>query len=186
MGGRFIAVVGPSGVGKDTVMQALVAADARLGLVRRVITRPAEAGGEDFVGATEADFAKREAAGEFALSWPAHGLRYGIPNSVRADLDAGRILLANLSRKRLTEAAAAFPGMLVLNLTAAPEVLAARLAARGRETEEDIAKRLTRRVALPEGLDVLTLDNGGDLEDTVRAALSHIFADRALDTPEHA
>ena len=44
----MIAVVGPSGVGKDTVTQALVDAAPQLSLVRRVITRAADAGGEDY------------------------------------------------------------------------------------------------------------------------------------------
>ncbi|MEO0912102.1 MAG: hypothetical protein AAFY59_03810 [Pseudomonadota bacterium] len=40
MTGRFIAVVGPSGVGKDSVMAGMAARTGQLKLVRRVITRP--------------------------------------------------------------------------------------------------------------------------------------------------
>ena len=54
MSGRMIAVVGPSGVGKDTVTQALVDAAPQLSLVRRVITRAADAGGEDYDAASPA------------------------------------------------------------------------------------------------------------------------------------
>ena len=43
--GRLIAVVGPSGVGKDSVMAGLVLLRAKLHLVRRMITRPANVGG---------------------------------------------------------------------------------------------------------------------------------------------
>ncbi|MFC6760861.1 hypothetical protein ACFQFQ_17395 [Sulfitobacter porphyrae] len=39
--GRFIAVVGPSGVGKDSVMAGMVARARDLVAVRRVITRAA-------------------------------------------------------------------------------------------------------------------------------------------------
>ena len=59
MTGRFIAIVGASGVGKDSVMAALAASDPRLRLVRRVITRPSAAGGEDFDGVTEDAFHAR-------------------------------------------------------------------------------------------------------------------------------
>jgi ribose 1,5-bisphosphokinase len=50
MTGRLIAIVGPSGVGKDSVMIALQKQDARIVLARGVITRPSETGCEDFEG----------------------------------------------------------------------------------------------------------------------------------------
>ncbi|MEL6451180.1 MAG: phosphonate metabolism protein/1,5-bisphosphokinase (PRPP-forming) PhnN [Pseudomonadota bacterium] len=176
MTGRLIAVVGPSGVGKDTVMQAIAAADPRLGLVRRVITRPSDAGGEDFDGVTVPTFEARKAAGDFALSWGAHGLFYGIPAAIDADLAAGRDLLANLSRGALRQARARFPGLVVLSLTADPAVLAARLAARGREDADDIARRLARAGSgLPDGIDAVEIDNSGDLARTVATALAALY-----------
>ena len=170
MTGRFIAIVGPSGVGKDSVMAGLAASDPRLGMVRRVITRPSEAGGEDFDGVSEADFDAMVAQGAFALHWAAHGLRYGIPATVGTDLAAGRDMLANLSRGALTAAQARFDPCLIINLTARRDVLAQRLAARGRETAEDIARRLERAdYALPEGVEAASIDNSGDLASTVQA-----------------
>lgn len=170
---RVIGVVGPSGVGKDTVMAALAAAEPRLALVRRVITRPSTAGGEAFEAVTEAEFAARQAAGAFALDWAAHGLRYGIPAGLPADRD----VLVNLSRAVLTRAAQVFgPGFMVLALQATPAVLAARLAARGREDAAMIAARLARRGdPLPDGLQVVTLDNSGALADTVAAARAALY-----------
>ena len=168
--GRLIAVVGPSGVGKDSVMEGL-AATPGFALVRRVITRPSEAGGEAFDGVTQKAFDRMAGQGAFALHWQAHGLSYGIPAAETARLAQGTDLLVNLSRAVLVEASRRFPGLIVLNLTAAPEVLAARLAARGRETPQDIARRLARAdLALPQGLDIRTVDNGGALPDTIRAA----------------
>ena len=89
MMGRFIAVVGPSGVGKDSVMEGLAAADPSLCLARRVISRPATLGGEAFDGVSERAFRKAEDDGAFILSWHAHGWHYGIPQSVAiyADFD---------------------------------------------------------------------------------------------------
>lgn len=174
--GRLIAVVGPSGVGKDTVMEALAAAEPRLFLVRRVITRPSSAGGEVFEGVTEAEFAQREAAGAFALSWGAHELRYGVPHAVSEDLQSGKDGLVNLSRGVLGTANDCFPGLVVLSLTAAPEILASRLAARGRETAADIEKRLSRaRIDLPAGLNVVEIANEGPLEKTVDAARAALY-----------
>lgn len=173
MAGRIFAVVGPSGAGKDTLMAAAQAARPDLLLVRRVITRPESAGGEPFEGVTEAEFARRKAAGDFALDWQAHGLRYGIPAEVRRDLEAGRTVLFNGSRAMLAAASAAFPGLTVLHVTAAPEVLAARLAARGRETAEDIARRLARAVEpFPPGLTVTEIRNDGAIGAAVAALLA--------------
>ena len=173
MAGRLLGIVGPSGVGKDSVMEAVVAARPGLGLVRRVITRPSEAGGEEFEGVSEAEFAARAARGAFLLSWHAHGLHYGIPASVLDDLAAGRDLLVNLSRAVLSEAQAKVPGFACVALTAPVEVLADRLAARGRESREEIAGRLARAgFALPEGVHVVELDNSGPLERTVAAVLA--------------
>ncbi|MEI4485716.1 phosphonate metabolism protein/1,5-bisphosphokinase (PRPP-forming) PhnN [Frigidibacter sp. MR17.14] len=168
------AIVGPSGAGKDTLIAALVAARPGLHVVRRVITRPESAGGEPFEGVTEAEFARRRAAGGFALDWQAHGLRYGIPAATSGAVAEGRTVLFNGSRAMLAEAARVFPGLRVLVVTAPAAVLAERLAARGRESRADIAARLARAGAypLPEGLPVVTIDNGGALQAAVAEALA--------------
>jgi phosphonate metabolism protein PhnN/1,5-bisphosphokinase (PRPP-forming) len=163
----FVVVVGPSGAGKDTLMalaRERLGGDARFRFVRREITRPAEAGGEDHLAVTPDEFAARRAAGAYALSWEAHGLGYGIPADVAADVAAGRVVIANISRAKIAEAALMFP-TLALEITAPPEVLARRLAARGRETAEDIARRLARDVALPEGVRVARVVNDRSAEE---------------------
>ena len=68
---RLVAVVGPSGAGKDLLMRSAAETDPQIRLARRVITRPSAAGSEDFDGVSEAVFAQRVAAGEFALHWRA-------------------------------------------------------------------------------------------------------------------
>lgn len=176
MTGRFIAVVGPSGVGKDTVMTALAVAEPRLRLVRRVITRPASAGGEVFDGVDVAQFKAVRDADGFALWWQAHDLFYGIPASVEADLAAGYDLLANLSRGVLGAAQARFGGMITLSLTATPEVLAQRLAARGREDAGQITRRLARAsTGLPDSIAAITIDNSGALAHTVDQAQRALY-----------
>jgi ribose 1,5-bisphosphokinase len=158
-GTMLVLVVGPSGAGKDTVLglarQAL-AGDKRFRFVRRVITRPADAGGEDHEPVSEATFSERR----FALSWSAHGLRYGIPLDVFDDLARGIVVVANVSRGVIADAASTFP-VLVIEVTASTEILAQRLAARGRETADDIAKRLARDVSIPSDVAVDTVVNDG-------------------------
>jgi ribose 1,5-bisphosphokinase len=173
MQGRAIAVVGPSGAGKDTLIDAAMQARPDLLKARRVITRPTTAGGEDFDGATVAEFQRRAAAGDFILTWQAHGLHYAIPHGIMQDLNAGRDVILNLSRAVLVQARDQLPNLRVIMVTAAPEILAARLSARGRESTKDIATRLARAdYVLPDGLDVAYVDNSVDLRVGLQRFLS--------------
>jgi ribose 1,5-bisphosphokinase len=176
----LVLVVGPSGAGKDTLLDAAretMAGDPRFRFVRRVITRPADAGDEAHEAVTEAAFAART----FALAWQAHGLRYGIPADIAADLGAGRVVVANVSRGVITEAAARFP-VRVIEVNAPPEVLAARLATRGREDVADVAARLARTVAIPDGVLVETVMNNATVEDGVARFLAAL--NRAAETAQ--
>lgn len=69
--GRMIAVVGPSGVGKDSVMAGIVAAMPDISLVRRIITRAPGLGGEQYDAVSVSEFEEMKAAGQFALDWGA-------------------------------------------------------------------------------------------------------------------
>jgi len=163
----LVAVVGPSGAGKDTLMglaRARLAADPRFRFVQRAITRPAEAGGEAHRALDVAGFEAEREAGGFALWWRAHGLFYGIPRDIEDDLAARRVVVANLSRGVLADAAARYR-LRVLQVTAPAALLAARLAARGREAAGDIAARLAREAALPPGLDIATVMNDATPEE---------------------
>ncbi|MBS4010131.1 MAG: phosphonate metabolism protein/1,5-bisphosphokinase (PRPP-forming) PhnN [Roseovarius sp.] len=178
--GRLIAVVGPSGVGKDTLMRAMIAEHPGLRRARRVITRPPDPEGEGHEAVSDTEFDARLKEGGFALHWRAHGLRYGVPVGICLDLAAGRDLLVNLSRGVLAQAQARFAPFVILHLTATPQVLASRLVARGRETPQDIRERLTGAdMALPEGVGpVITLDTDAALPRLTKTALKAVYAVR--------
>ena len=151
--GLLVLVVGPSGAGKDTIMSAVavrLAADKSVVFPRRVVTRASANAAEDCHLMTVAEFQAAEAAGNFLLSWLAHGLHYGIPEPVRADLAAGRTVVINISRGVILAAEARVPRTAVVHITASPDVLALRIAARGRESIEEIRERLTREAPLPD------------------------------------
>ncbi len=159
---RLFLVVGPSGAGKDTLLAGVIAAEPRLHWARRVITRPESAGGEPFEGVTEAVFAQRLARGDFALQWRAHGLRYGVPF---AELPADRDVIVNGSRAAIPQALSAFPALKVIHITAPVAILADRLAARGRESRDEITARLSRAdLSLPTGLPVIEIVNDASPE----------------------
>lgn len=173
MSGTFIAVVGPSGSGKDTLIRAALAERPDLVAARRVISRPPDDATEVFESVDEAEFAAARVEGRFALDWHAHGLSYAIPVAVERDLARGRHVLANLSRQAVGAARARFRPFLALVVTAPPEVLARRLALRGRENAAAIAERLLRAgCTVPEGPDTVVVDNGGALGAGIRAFLA--------------
>lgn len=176
-----IAVVGPSGVGKDSVMEALVAAAPGILRVRRVITRPEGEEGEDFDRVSIEIFEQMVLDGAFALHWSAHGLHYGIPIEIEDQRQTANALLVNLSRSVLLNAQVVFGDLIVISLTADPEVLAQRLFVRGRESTSDQARRLGRAgMLLPDGLNrVIEIDNSGPLEVTIDAILAGLQPERA-------
>lgn len=169
-GGVFVVVVGPSGAGKDTLLDGARAhfgpADDVL-FVERVVTRPADASSERHRSMDAAAFDAAEARGAFAVSWYAHGLRYGIPAAVDEHVRAGRVAVANGSRAALPAFAERYQNLLVVNVIAERAVLAERLLARGRECRSVIEARLdrasTQRVDARHGR-LVTIDNSGSPE----------------------
>ncbi|MDR3513590.1 MAG: phosphonate metabolism protein/1,5-bisphosphokinase (PRPP-forming) PhnN [Caulobacteraceae bacterium] len=174
----LVLVVGPSGVGKDTLLdgaKAVLAGDPRVVFPRRQITRPAEAGGEDHVPIGEAEFAARDAAGGYALAWRAHGLAYGVCLDIDASLAAGRIVVVNVSRQVLDAARSRYGTLRVVSITAEPHVLAQRLRDRGREDEAGIAGRLVRAKAYEvDGDDVIVVRNDGAPQEGVARLVAAI------------
>lgn len=178
--GRLFAVVGPSGAGKDTLIDAARTARPDLVIVRRVITRPRSAGGEDYEGVSLFEFTSRKVNGHFALDWKAHGLAYGIPAEAIARRDQGCDVLFNGSRAALDAAAARFPDLVVIRVSAPSEVLIQRLLARGRETRDDIAGRISRAsYDVPAGLRVVDVVNDGPLDLAISRFLAALQPESA-------
>src|SRR4051794_37759773 len=126
MSGVFVAIVGPSGSGKDTLInfaRTRLADRSEVVFVRRIVTRPADRASEDHDSLDEAEFDAQERAGGFALAWPAHGLRYALPASVDADIDAGRVVVANVSRHVIGEIERRYARTTVVALSATPDII---------------------------------------------------------------
>lgn len=176
--GTLWLVVGPSGAGKDSLLDGAKAALSESPehyFVRRDITRPADAGGEDHNPVSVAEFEAMQKEGGYCLSWEAHDLRYGIPKAIEAELSAGRHVIVNVSRALIETAREMFTDVRVVNITVPRAVLESRLRGRGRESEPDIQKRLERAEAFTlEGPGVITFINDRPLEDSI-AAFTAIF-----------
>ncbi|MEK1866357.1 MAG: phosphonate metabolism protein/1,5-bisphosphokinase (PRPP-forming) PhnN [Ensifer adhaerens] len=167
-GGALVVVVGPSGAGKDSVMgfAARHFADCHdVHFVRRVITRPSDAGSEVHESVSEDEFVEMQKDGAFAVSWDAHGLKYGIPAVVLRNVRDGMTAIVNGSRGALPAFREAFGEIAVVVVTAETPVLAKRLAERGRESEEEVLRRLSRQAPdVTSGPDVSVIDNSGRLD----------------------
>jgi len=182
--GRLIFLIGPSGSGKDSLIDAAreQLSAAGVEIARRVITRSPEAKGEAAHGVTPERFVAMQAAGEFAMYWQANGLAYGIPAQVNDWLAQGRSVLVNGSRAYLPEARQRYPDLLAVCLEVKPEILRQRLLARGRETPQQVDQRLARGAQLQAGPDsaVYRLDNSGSLATAVCALLELLRHERLL------
>jgi ribose 1,5-bisphosphokinase len=179
MTGAFVAVVGPSGAGKDAVIEAarerLAAEPGPFAFARRVVTRPAGPA-EDCEFASEERFAAEEARGAFALSWRAHGLAYGIPADAIDRVRRGQVVIANVSRSVLGELDARFPRAAVVRVTVPEGVRRARLAARGREDADAVSARLTREDPAPGHPADLEIVNDGTLAEAADALAAFLRA----------
>ncbi len=165
--GAFVAVVGPSGAGKDTLIahaREALAGEPQVEFVRRVITRPCDGSTEVHDTLGSAEFVEARARGAFALSWEAHGLHYGLPRSIDRALDNGHVAVANVSRGALPALRMRYANVAVVEVTADPEILASRLAGRGRETREEILARLARTISCDTTGPSIALDNSGPAE----------------------
>ena len=163
--GRLVVVVGPSGAGKDTLLGLACdhfGGDRNIVFPRRIVTRePSTAEANE--GISETDFATAAAAGGFAFWWDAHGLKYALGAAIDDDIRAGKVVVCNVSRAVLVELRRRYADVRVVLVTAPADVLAARLAARGRATDGAIGERLGRIAPAQNDLSPdMVIENIGD------------------------
>lgn len=181
MSGAFVAIVGPSGSGKDAIIRTArqsLAGARDVVFPRRCITRP-DGPGEVHIPYTEAEFAEAEATGRFALSWRAHGLSYGIPTGVRDVVLAGAVAVQNVSRETLPRLADVFGRAYSVRVSVPEAVRLERILARGREDSDAAASRLRRQDPTPDYPVDLDILNDGSLDDAAAELVALIEGIRA-------
>ncbi|WP_161603777.1 phosphonate metabolism protein/1,5-bisphosphokinase (PRPP-forming) PhnN [Noviherbaspirillum massiliense] len=163
--GKLFYIVGPSGVGKDTLIQwaqQRVGARQRVVFAQRISTRPeASSSAQDFVD--RETFLRLEKSGHFAMTWSAHGFFYGIPRSIEADLAIGCNVVVNGSREYLPQLRRQFPGTRVIWIDADAALIRQRIEARRRESGIALRSRLERtsRFPRPDSQEIIHIDNSG-------------------------
>ncbi len=180
---RLIYVIGPSGAGKDSLLNGLRQDFADMTqpppfyFAQRTITRNHDQSNEDHEAVDASNFVLLNNSNAFALNWFANGLHYGVRHKELAPMSEGTWVIVNGSRAYLQEAKLTFPGLTVLHITAPIDVLRARLLSRGRENRQAIEDRLSRSQSfVPEPQD-MCISNCGSLAESL-AMLKNLLQNR--------
>ncbi len=178
--GALVLVVGPSGAGKDTLIDRARShyADCRdIVFPKRLVTRRPDIAREDHAEISWPDFQALETAG--ALTWHAHGLGYAVPETIRDAVAEGKVVVINVSRTVIAAAETAYQNVTVAHVTAPPEILKARLLARdggedGARSRLDRAPPVTATRAR-----LVTIDNSGPIATAADTLIAAIARQRA-------
>jgi len=149
--GTIFVLSGPAGVGKNSIMQHVL---AKKNILRQMPTattraiRPGEQEGREHYFVTLDQFRKMIADGaliEYQENYP--GMFYGTPRQqLQRALEAGDKIIADIDVKGASELKRAFPDNVVVIFVAPPSLddLETRLNTRGNMSEAEIAERLKR------------------------------------------
>jgi ribose 1,5-bisphosphokinase len=177
--GRLLLVIGPSGAGKDTLLGLAKAActdDMKIVFPRRVVTREASSS-EDNESLSPDAFQRALQQGAFAMHWEAHGHCYALPKAIDDDIRAGRTVIVNVSRMVVEAIRRSYADVVVVSITAPPQILAERLATRARSSDGQIEARLRRIVEDAARPDV-TISNVSSAEYHARQLVRIIKGER--------
>jgi ribose 1,5-bisphosphokinase len=196
--GALVLVVGPSGAGKDTLIamaRAMCADDPQIVFPRRIVTRPPSmAEDHDSVSLSAFDAAIGQGAqgaqgvqgiqGIYAFWWEAHGLKYALSAAIDTELRSGKTVVCNVSRAVLSRLRDRYNNVTVVLVTAPRDVLLARLAARGRESDGDLAGRVDRAARAIDDLEPdIVIENIGDPQDGATRLAAVIRGEAKLTSP---
>lgn len=170
--GMLIVLSGPSGVGKGTVRQAMLAGDYRdfqysISMTTRNM-RPGEVDGVDYYFRTKAQFEHEIATGGMLEYAQYVGNYYGTPlKYVNQTLDSGRDVLLEIEVKGAMQVREKCPDGVFIFLTP-PDLseLKHRLTGRGTDSAEVIEKRITQaadEIAMMANYDYAVVNDKVDL-----------------------
>jgi guanylate kinase len=145
--GRLVILSGPSGVGKDTVINAWQARNPDVARVVAYTTRdprPGELDGMDYNFVSRELFHAKAADGDFLEFKEVHGNFYATPLSdMDAMLEDGKIAILKIDvQGALTAMELRSDALTVFLMPPSVEELEARIRGRGTEDDATIAKRL--------------------------------------------
>jgi len=173
MRARLVYVMGPSGAGKDSVLQRVrheLDGHGDVVFAHRYVTRPPDLRHPNEVALGPGEFALRQARGLFCFAWKAWAARYAVGLEIRQWLARELTVVVSGSREHFLHDPPDDPLLLPVLVTASLPERARRLRARAREPESAIVERLRRGEAMhPSHPALVTIDNDGPLEQAVAA-----------------
>ncbi|HEY9613549.1 guanylate kinase [Allocoleopsis sp.] len=176
--GKLIVVTGPSGVGKGTLLRSLLARHPELYFSISATTRqprPGEIDGQHYYFVSREKFERMVAASEF-LEWAEFaGNCYGTPRlQVDQQIAQGRLVILEIEVVGARKIKQTFPAALrIFILPPSLAELERRIRDRGQDSEEAIARRLTRAQAEIEAADEFDVQM---VNDDLESALLHLEA----------
>jgi guanylate kinase len=187
----LIVISGPSGVGKDTVLQRLKERNTPIHFVVTATTRPARPGevhGRDYFFVSNDDFAEMIEQGELLEYAIVYNDYKGIPKQqVRQALATGKDVVLRLDVQGAETVRALAPDALMIFLTTASEVeLEERLRQRKTETPEGLKLRIaTARQEMKriQEFDYVVVNPDYELDQTVDTLLAIIEAEHSRVRP---
>ncbi|HVC11668.1 MAG TPA: guanylate kinase [Burkholderiales bacterium] len=185
MRGLLFVVTAPSGAGKSSLINAVLAEEARLRLSVSYTTRPprpAEQNGREYHFVDDTAFLRMLERGEFLESAEVHGYRYGTSQAViREVLAAGFDLVLEIDWQGAQQVRALEPGCIgIFILPPSLEELERRLRARGQDAEAVIQRRMANareELSHAPEFDYVIINN--EFESAKRNLLGVIRAERA-------
>ncbi|HIK56699.1 MAG TPA: guanylate kinase [Synechococcales cyanobacterium M55_K2018_004] len=183
--GRLIVLTGPSGVGKGTLLRALLERHPELYLSVSVTTRsprPGEENGQHYYFVTTERFREMIEHGEL-LEWAEFaGNCYGTPRRpVEERIQRGEWVILEIELEGARQIRKTCPDAIrIFVLPPSLEELEHRLRGRGSESEEAIARRLARAKAEIEAADEFDVQV---VNDDLAIALQHIESALFLTPP---
>ncbi|HSE00664.1 MAG TPA: guanylate kinase [Burkholderiales bacterium] len=147
MSGLLFIVSSPSGGGKTSLVKKLLEAEPQLRLSVSYTTRPPRPGeedGRDYHFVSAAEFERMLEAGEFLESAVIYGNRYGTSQKlIEREQAQGRDVVLEIDWQGAQQIRRVMRQVVsIFILPPSPEVLEARLRARGQDSEDVVARRL--------------------------------------------
>lgn len=162
MSTKIVLIVGPSGVGKDTLIkESKKELKKKINYVKRYITRKPDKNEKNYY-VDDFAFEILKHNSYFASTWNAHGNSYGIAKS---SIKAG-VNIISISRSKIEDFEKQYENVYTINVTVPKDELRNRLLLRNRESEIEIEKRLNRSYAKIAAKNLIEFDNSKSIEES--------------------
>lgn len=187
--GQLFIISGPSGVGKGTIAQRLLA-DMDITFSVSMTTRaprPGEVNGKDYLFVTDAEFDKTIEEDGFLEYAGNFGNRYGTPKApILEKLNAGQDVLLDIDIQGAINVKKSYPkGVFIFILPPSMAELRKRITGRGTETPESLRKRLGKaleEISYIDKYDYCIVN--GELEEAIARAKAILVAEHSRVTDD--